>query len=97
MFYLAFITFSYAFSFFTYIIFEKPIAQLWREFGPTNEKTYEPVYYHSQSAKSGKTKKKSKSSKNTTVDQSTSLIDGEGEHRGRRASIESEDLEDHKH
>lgn len=44
LFFLAFITFSYVFSFFTYIIFEKPVAQLWAEFGPFKEKKYQVVY-----------------------------------------------------
>ena len=82
------------FSFFTYIIVEKPVAQLWREFGPAEKKTFEPVYYHSQSAKSGKSKKKSKRTPKN-ADQSTSLLE-EGEQRERKLSIESEDLEDHK-
>lgn len=54
LFFLAYLTFSFLFSFITMMIWEQPIASMWYEFvlKPYTEPRAGDAYYHSQSAKS---------------------------------------------
>jgi hypothetical protein len=54
LFFLAYLTFSFLFSFITMMIWEQPIASMWYEFvvRPQQEPRTGDAFYHSQSAKS---------------------------------------------
>ena len=88
LFYLAFLTFSFFFSFLTAMLVEFPCAQLWYEFGFNNDKK--------KSRSSTKSKKKREKQNSRVAVDSDSISEeflGNGKAE-RKTSTETEDLEE---